>query len=326
MKYIFKALMFLWMLTYFLTFLQAYDQHDICQFKKVIQNGWNDTNQSLNQKIIDLGRTEIPKIINNLQYPLKPDENISNKPPFPKFILHQGDYIKLFAYSKYLESQNKIDNVIQLYIHAYQGLNNIKMSSYIPLIYLIALNKTLNKSLNSSLEHHVFTKKEKRLLYEKLSSVLILDTQKLIKTIKAEKSLTLYFVKTANKVDGNYAIDKQHLKIFKRQWKEAANTYYTDFINAIKNNTIEKFIEEKKHSRESISIATHLKMKLLELKLKLFNKLSIPIDHSDYVTLSSYRINQDLYMSTKAIDDTIRDYLKVQKDNQKLLQKLKEES
>ena len=299
-------------------------QHDICQFKKVIKNGWSDENKTLNKEIIDLGTIEIPRIIKNLMYPLKPDENISNVPPFPKILVNRDDYVKLFAYSKYLESQHKITDVTQIYISAYQGIYNIKMSSFFPFVFLIVLNLEINKSLDSSLRHHIFTKKEKILLYEKLSSILILGTHKLTETIEAEKNITFNFIKITNKVDGDYAIDKQHLEIFKKRWKEIANKYYSTVISSITNNTIEEFIEEKKKYRESISIATHLKMRLLKLKLKLYNKLSITINGADYITLSTYRIHKDLYMNTKAIDNTTRDYFKLINDNKKLLQQLKE--
>ncbi|MCF6245276.1 MAG: hypothetical protein L3J43_09595 [Sulfurovum sp.] len=300
-------------------------QHDIYQFKKVIKNGWSEHNQTLNQKIIDLGKVEIPWIIENLEHPLKPDANKSNIPPFPKFILHRDDYTKLCSYSKYLESQNKVTDVIQIYTRAYRGLNNIRMSSYIPLITLIAFNIDINKSLDSSLRYHIFTKEEKMILYKKLSSILILDTNKLIETIEAEKNITLYFVKIS-KVDGDYIVDKQHLPIFKKLWKEAVNRYYPAFISAIENNTIEKFIEEKKRKRKLISLATHLSMKLLKLKLKLYNNLSIKIDNEDYIALSKYRINKDLSMNTTAIDNTTRDYFKMIENNKKLLKRLKEDN
>jgi len=299
-------------------------QHDICQFKEVIKNGWSEQNQTLNQKIIILGDSEIPRIVKNLQYPLKADENKSNVPPFPKILVNRDDYVKLFAYSKYLESQNKTIDVIPLYISAYQGLNNIKMSSFFPFVYLIALHLDINKSLDSSLEHHIFTKKEKTLLYKELSSILTLDNHKLIETIKAEQDITLYFIRTSSKVDGDYAIDKQHLAIYKQLWGKAASKYYPTFISAIKNKTTEEMIEEKKKNRKSISIATHIKMKLLKLKLKIYNKLSININTKDYITLSTYMINKDLFMNTKAIDRTIKDYFKMVDDNKKLLQKIKE--
>ena len=40
-------------------------QKDICQFKKVIKNGCSDDNKIINQKIINLGKAEIPQIIKN---------------------------------------------------------------------------------------------------------------------------------------------------------------------------------------------------------------------------------------------------------------------
>jgi hypothetical protein len=299
-------------------------QKDLCQFQKVIQNGWSEDNRTLNQKIINLGNTEVARIIEKLKYPLKSDENSTSIPPFPQVLINRDDYVKLFAYSKYLESQNKTTELLSIYIKAYQGIYNIEMSSFFPYVFLIALNLEINKSFDSSLRHHIFTKKEKRLLYEKLSSILILNTDKLIETTKAEKNITLYFINNSSKVDGDYAIDKQHLKIFKKLWRKLANKYYSKFISAIKSNTIEKFIEEKKNNRESISISTHLQMKLLKLKLKLYNKLSITINKKDYITLSTYTINQDLHMHTKSIDTTIRNYFKLIQENLKLLQLLQQ--
>lgn len=214
--------------------------------------------------------------------------------------------------------------MIELYVNAYQGLNTIKMSSFLPFVYFIALNGDINKSLNSSLKHNYFTEKEKTILHQTLSPILILDNSKLIETIKAERAITQYFIKSTVKVDSDYIIDKKHLPIFKEQWKIHEEKYYLSFIYAIKNGTVEKFIQEKKKKRKSISITTHLKMKLLKLKLKLYHKLSIKIDKQDYTTLSDYRIIKNLIMSTKAIDNRTRDYFKIVNDNQRLLRELKE--
>ena len=42
----------------------------ICQLKKVLKNGWTDTNQTLNKAIVKLGEVEIPSIINKLSKPI----------------------------------------------------------------------------------------------------------------------------------------------------------------------------------------------------------------------------------------------------------------
>jgi len=322
MKFLSKLLTMIGISCYTLTLLQANTQQDICQFKKVIKNGWSDYNQTLNRKIISLRKSEIPRIVSSLKQPLKSDQNKSNMPPFPKILINRDDYIKLFAYSKYLEAKKKTDDVIKLYVNAYQGVSTIKMSSFIPFVYFIALNGDINKSLNSSLKHHAFTEKEKKILHQKLSSVFILDNTKLIETITAERDIVQYYINTA-KIDGDYIIDKQHLQIFKKQWEIHENKYYTALMTAIKYGTVEKYIQEKKTKRKSMSIATHLKMKLLKLKLRFYKILSINIDKQDYIALSNYRINKDLFMNTNAIDYTMRDYFKLIENNKKLLEKLK---
>ena len=322
MKSIFNPTIILFIFLYTFTALPANTQQDICRFKKVIQNGWNDKNQTLNQRIINLGIHEIPRIIQNLHYPLKPDENQSQIPPFPKIIVNRDDYTKLFTYSKYLESQNKIDQVINTYTNAYQGLNSIQMTSFLPFIYFIALHSDINHYLHSSLKQHTFTKEKRKSLYQKLSPLLALNNQKLIETIKAERAIVQYYI-NITKVDGDYVIDEQHLEIFKKQWEFHEKKYYSEYMDAIQKGTLEKLIHKKKEERKSISIATHLKMKLLKLKLQLYHKLSINIDKEDYIALSDYTIRQTLLTNTKTIDYTAKDYFKLIKDNKKLLQQLK---
>ncbi|PTB83491.1 hypothetical protein C9926_02670, partial [Sulfurovum lithotrophicum] len=260
-------------------------QKDICQFKKVTKNGWNENNQTLNQKIIDLGKIEIPRILQNLQQPLTPDENKSAISPFPKFKLTRNDYIKLFAYTKYLESENKIDDIIQIYINSYVGLTHIKMSSYIPFITLIALNKEINKNLNSNLTHHIFTEYQKEILYKNLSSLLIINNKKLLETLESEKNIILNFVKIAH-VAGDYIIDSKHLQLFKKQWLIASDKNYNMFLNNMSSKGINTIINNKQKERDSISLITHLKMKLLKYKIKFYNAMSITITKSDYLTLT----------------------------------------
>ena len=323
MRPTFKLLAVLWIILYTFSSGKAYTQQDICQFKKVIKNGWSEDNQTLNQKIIDLGKSEIPRIIKNLEQPLNPDENKSSIIPFPKFILTRDDYAKLFAYTRYLESKNKIEEIANLYIKSFKGVKQTKSTSYIPLIYIIVINMVINESFNVDLDKNIFDKRRKSILHETLSNILIINKDKLLSAINGESKITYNYINTA-KIDGDYIIDEQHLKIFKKQWAIHESKYHSAFITAIENGTVEKFIQEKKKKRKSISITTHLKMKLLKLKLKLYHQLSIKIDKQDYITLSDYRIITDLIMNTKAIDNTTRDYFKIVNDNQKLLRELKE--
>ncbi len=322
MKPIFKISAVLISLCSF-TLLHAYSNQDLCQFKKVIKNGWSDKNKTLNQKIINLGKIEIPRIIKNLEQPLKPDENKSSIAPLPKMILDQGDYTKLFAYTRYLESKNKIKEVSNIYIKAYKGVKKIKISSFLPLIYTFFLNENINKSLNADLNNKIFTKEIKNNLYKNLSNLLILDKNRIFTAINAEKNMSLKLIKMLHKVDGDYIIDKQHLKIYKEQYVTIANNHFSKLYDAVKNNKLKKFIQNKKRTKESISTMTHLKMKLLKQKLLLYKKLSKHIKEQDYITLSKYRINEDFNMEAKYIYKTIDDYIKLIDKNSKLLQKLK---
>jgi len=301
-----------------------YSQQDICEFKKVIANGWTDTNQTLNQKIISQEKTAIPNIIAKLNQPLTPDENKSSIYPFPKFELHRDDYIKLFAYSKYLESQHNTADIIKIYTKAYRGLTHIKMSSYLPFIYFIALNQEISKSLSSSFRHHIFTTEEKNTLHKNISSLLVTDNKKLFDALKAENNIALHFVDTTTKIDGDYILDKKHLNLFKKQWKVALKKDYKTIIEHLNKDDIDTIITKKQKGRNDISIMTYLKMMVLKYKIKFYNLLSINIDKSDYLSFTDYTIKNDLLRNTPAIYRTIKDYFELKENNKQLLRELKE--
>lgn len=88
MRPTFTLLAVLWIVIYTFSSGKSYTQQDICQFKNIIKNGWSEDNQTLNKKIISLGKSEIPRIVANLKQPIKPDENKSSIPPFPKILIN----------------------------------------------------------------------------------------------------------------------------------------------------------------------------------------------------------------------------------------------
>jgi hypothetical protein len=171
--------------------------------------------------------------------------------------------------------------------------------------------------------HHTFTKDQINILSKNLSSLVVTGNNKLLETLKSEKNIVLNAVKTT-KIDGDYIIDNKHLQLFKKQWLIVEEKNYKMFIDNMSNKGIDAIIKRKQKERDCISLLTHIKMKLLKQKMKLYNKMSITIDKSDYLTLTNYTIKNNLYTNTVAINNTIKDYFELIKNNNKLLQKLKE--
>ena len=294
-----------------------------CQLKKVIKNSWTDSNKTLNQAIIKLGKVEIPNIISKLNQPLKPDENKSNIMPFPKFELTCNDYIRLFAYTKYLESQHNTDDVIKVYIASYRGLTHIKMSSYMPFIYLIALNQEISKSLNSSLSHGIFTKKEKDILHKKLSTLLVTDNKKLIDTLKAEKKIALDFANQITLEKEPSLFNKKIYTPFMKYYIASIKKENSANIKAIQTNTLKK---REKNLKEKKRLHNQLKYKfsmwLLKVKLKLFNIFSLQADTKEYKKLAHFMVDEQMLIETPALNRTYKDYNKMVESNKKLLERL----
>ena len=168
--------------------------NEVCihQLENVIEKGWSDSNQTLNTFIIKGGATGIPKILKLLDKPLsiKSGVRIVGDEYTPKLLLTKDDYIKLFAYVKYLEHNGQEKKAYDIAIKALKGLNNTESRSMLSLMVHMVNEKTIVRSLKESLLHHRFSKEQRVALKKELSNLLLLDNQLLFETIDYESMVT----------------------------------------------------------------------------------------------------------------------------------------
>ena len=295
-------------------------QQEICQFKKVIKNGWSENNQTLNQKIIDLGKVEVPRIIQKLNIPIKADENKSAIIKIPKIELTRNDYIILMSYTKYLEVNNKIPEAIKIYIESFKGLANTTNTSMLSAIFKLAINNVLTKSLEQALKEKVFTSDDKLFLYNKLSKLLILDNYYIIEGIKSEKNINFQLINQM-KTD---KYNKVYLKTYKQAFHKVNDDYWNTLINATRMNNLFKTQHNEEERLNRLLFWNKTKLFFLAKKLNIYRELSIPIDKEDYIHHAKYSAINTLLITRPKLYETCQNYLNMIDNNKKLLLKLKE--
>lgn len=298
---------------------------DICKLKDVIENGWTDTNQTLNNAIIKLGTTKIPQILSQLNQPISVDINNTDIDKIPKFILTRDDYSKLFAYSKYLEFKGDEQDVSSYYIRAAEGLHDVNDYSFISFIYKLVINPIIIRSLNQSLDNKIFTSDSKQLLKSKLKKLLILDNEILLRTIEHNREVQLYYTNQITMKKEPSLFNKQLYDFFMSYMLTSINKEFTTTVLAIQTNTLEKNIaKRKKEIIQHSTLTKHIAMWILESKLKIYNFFSLENDNDndDYKRLAHYMVDDSMLIQTPALDRTYNDYAQMIEKNKQLLLRL----
>ncbi|SFV55050.1 hypothetical protein MNB_SV-8-295 [hydrothermal vent metagenome] len=293
----------------------------ICQQEKVIKNGWTDTNKTLNQAIIKLAKEEIPNIIKKLSKPLSPDANKSDIYNLPKVNLTRDDYIKLFAYSKYLEHIGKKELVLSFYIESLKGVHNIKNTSLLAAIFRLVINNIITNSMRHSLEQKKFTKKDKLYLYNKLSKLLILDNYYIVSAIQSEKKINNQQI---NMMKSNKDNEK-YLEVYKKEFQKINTEYWDVLLNAIKMNNLSEAHKHEEQKLSKLQFWNTLKLFFLDTKITFYKKIGISLSKKDYITYAKYSALKTLLITRPKLYKTCQDYLNMIYNNKKLLKRLSEQ-
>jgi len=144
---------------------------DVTELENIVENGWNDTNKTLNDLIVTTVERLMPEILEKLKKPVLKgvltEEDTSCR---PRILLTRDDYILIFAYGKYLEFNNETDIALNLYLESLMGLNNIEDKTMLSMMLHLVIEElvvdNLKKNMNIS----------SKLEYEKIHKILILNT------------------------------------------------------------------------------------------------------------------------------------------------------
>ncbi len=293
----------------------------ICQQEKVIKNGWTDSNQTLNQAIIKLGKEEIPNIVKKLSKPLSSDTNKSDIYNIPKLNLTRDDYIKLFAYSKYLEHIGKKELVLSFYIEALKGIHNIKNTSMLASIFRLVINNIITKSIRYSLEQEKFTKQDEIYLYNELSKLLILDNYYIISAIQSEKKINTLQI---NMMKSNKDNEK-YLEVYKKEFQKINTEYWNTLLNATEMNNLSESQENEERRLSKLQFWNTLKLFFLDKKITIYKKIGIPLSKKDYIKHAKYSALETLLITRPKLYETCQNYLNMIHNNKKLLKRLSEQ-
>lgn len=156
--------------------------------QNVVENGWSDTNETLNLFIIKYKDKALPVILQIIDHPLrKVEPTKDNVDPLPEMRLTIRDYWNLLSYMKYLEHIGESEKVLHIYTQIFEGLNNIEDRLLISMIYRIEIEKITVNSLKQALKNHCFTQEQKNILKQRIAETLLLDTQIFFEALEAER-------------------------------------------------------------------------------------------------------------------------------------------
>ena len=137
------------------------------QLKEIVYNGWNDSNQTLTNYIIDNAH-KITKTIDN-----------------PQNIKNPNEYWVLFAYIKYLENQKEYQKAYKLYIDTLIGFENIRTNK-LNLFLRPIIEDMICKSLDETIRDNIFPKEIRNSLKKELQKLLITDNSLFLEFIRLE--------------------------------------------------------------------------------------------------------------------------------------------
>lgn len=146
--------------------------------KLVSQEGWKVASKPLEVFIKQEGATFIASF---LEVAAQPYEEVFQKnastsiEKIPKIHLTVTENYFALAYAKYLESQSKTEEALQIYLSILQGLKeaNLNGAHLFGVIYRISIERLTTRSLQESLSNTIYTMKQKEKLQDFLKNNLL---------------------------------------------------------------------------------------------------------------------------------------------------------
>jgi len=212
---------------------------DVTELENIVENGWNDTNKTLNDLIVTTVERLMPEILEKLKKPVLKGILTGNDTSYrPRILLTRDDYILIFTYGKYLEFNHETDIALNLYLESLIGLNNIEdktmlsMMLHLVIEELVVDNLKKNMNISSNLE------------YEKIHKILILNTDILRDALREEQKNSIKLLIS------NSGLPKEILTLIRKY-----NDGYTKAYVNIKNKE-ELFKFEKIFNKDKKEIET----------------------------------------------------------------------
>ncbi len=262
------------------------------RLKAIIQNGWNDSNQTLNHIIIGYAEKNHENIMTYISHPLtivKPTE----KDPLPNPILNytRKHALLIVSYIKYLEYSGDKEKAKILYSKLLRGLSEMDVStSYLGIIFRIVIENIVTGGLSQALESNIYDESEKIFLKNMLYRYLLLDTKIFFYILNNQKDLyRKYFKEVIIKVPDNHdkyqELREKYEKAFYLSLDKYINLYYGKQVQSFEKIIELKSINPSKKLAVYLDIESKKNYALLSDKLGLKEVNASNIDNMDMAML-----------------------------------------
>lgn len=158
--------------------LDISNEIDSEQLQFIVEKGWNDKNETLNQSIINYGAKVFPDVLKKMEKPIIEVEPTKENPaPMPRIILNRDDYRFIFSYLKYLEFVGDSSKAQEVYSVVLKGLSDIKDRSSISMIYRLVIEKMIVNSLDQAIQAKRFSQLQIKEIKNRMKQYLLLDNK-----------------------------------------------------------------------------------------------------------------------------------------------------
>lgn len=294
--------------------------------KKILKEGWSNSNESLNTFIIKYGEKVMAEALQKIKKPLirvKPSKN--DKFPTPKILLITDDYLFILAYVKYFEYKGETEVALNIYIEILKGLNNIEDKSMLSVILQATFQEVTVLGLNDALRKNIFSENMKMRLKREIKDLLILDTKAFFIALEGEKEFVIKAYEASGE-DDEYTTeeyDKLMLEV-ENHIKEYVDLYFGKMYAAMKQKTpeaLEDFeVYMDKERTEFSSVKNKVLFFLYYAKAKIRNLLML--GNESYGFMSKIMGQTIALTAIPTVEKTYLRYLEVIRKNKEILKLL----
>lgn len=294
--------------------------------KKITENGWDDSNKTLNTFIIKHGEKVMPEALQKIKKPLLSVEPCKkDKFPVPKILLGTDDYLFILAYVKYLEHKGENETALSIYIEILKGLNNTEDKSMLNVILQSDIQEVTVLGLNDALRKNIFSESMKKRLKSEIKDLLTLDTKSFFIALEGEKEFILKAYKASGEDDENTTEEYEKLMLeVEKHLNLYVDLYFDKMRAAMMQKTpqaLEKFeVYMDKEREELSSIKNRVLIFFYYAKVKIRNLLMLGNDSYGFV---SKFMGQTLALGAiPRVKSTYLEYLGRIENNKKFLNSL----
>ncbi len=299
--------------------------------KNIVENGWDESNVTLNNFIIKNIERVMPEIREKIKKPILKVKPTEDEPfPISKIILVKDDYLLIVAYIKYLENEGKFNEAKNLYLEMLKGFNNIQDLTMLNVIFRMVEEGIITDGLLHAVEKNYYSKTMKIELKNSIEKLVLLDVNQYFIAIEKEKD----FILEASKLSF-FRTEKQDTLEYKKLITEVyknlednINLYFSKMMIAIKilmkekkSKALDKFSKYMSQEKEDhMSFKNKVMFGIVGFIVKIKNMIGI--GNESYGFMSKFMGKTLALVAMPKINSTYLEYAELIEKNKKLLKQL----